>query len=258
MPSKLVTIIIPIYKLELSNTEQMSLKQCLKLLGDFDIVFAQPESLDTSSLNYNGKIRSEKFPDHYFKTVYGYNSLMLCDAFYKRFLDYKHMLVYQLDAFVFKNELLNWCNKNYDYIGAPWIASPNTVLRKILNVFESKRKKERRKIFFKVGNGGLSLRNISKSYIIAKQMKDEIAINLKRDKGDFYIMEDVFWSITVPKHYPDFIIPHYKEALGFAMDRKPALALKLNDNKLPFGCHGFEKPKVASFWKDILISNFKG
>lgn len=83
-----------------------------------------------------------------------------------------------------------------------------------------------------------------------------IAINLKRDKDDFYIMEDIFWSITVPKHYPDFKIPNYKEGLHFAMDRKPHLALALNNNILPFGCHGFEKPKVTEFWKPILAVKY--
>ena len=258
MQSKLVTIIIPIYKVNLSLTEQMSLNQCLKLLGDFDIVFVQPEDLDTTSINAEGRIRTEVFPNHYFKTVYGYNSLMLSDEFYKRFLDFKYMLVYQLDAFVFKNELKEWCDKGYDYIGAPWIASPNTLLKRVISIFDSKRKRERKKIFFKVGNGGFSLRNISKSYHIAQEMKNEIEANLKREKSDFYIMEDVFWSIAVPKQFPDFKIPDYKEALGFAMDRKPDLALKLNNNKLPFGCHGFDKPKVEAFWKEILTSNYKG
>ncbi|WP_111309529.1 DUF5672 family protein [Confluentibacter sediminis] len=258
MQENLVTIVIPICKVSLSETEQMSLNQCVKLLGDFDIVFAQPEKLDSSSIAFGGKIRTELFPDSYFENVYAYNSLMLSDAFYERFLDFKYMLVYQLDAFVFRNELEYWCNKGYDYIGAPWIASPNTVLKKILTLFYSQRKKERQKIFFKVGNGGFSLRNIYKSYKIAQDMKSDIEANLKRDKNDFYIMEDVFWSIIVPKHYPDFGIPEYKEALGFAMDRKPNLAFKLNKNRLPFGCHGFDKPKVKSFWKDILISNYLG
>lgn len=247
-----VTIVIPIYKINLSLSEQMSLNQCLKVLGAFDIVFVHPEDLDVTSLNSEGVIRSEAFPNHFFKTVYGYNRLMLSEEFYARFLDFKYMLIYQLDAFVFKNELQQWCERGYDYIGAPWIASPNTVLKKGLSIFDSEKKKERQKIFFKVGNGGFSLRNIAKSHQIAIEMKNEIEANLNREKSDVYIMEDVFWSIIVPKHYPDFKIPDYKEAVSFAMDRKPDLALKLNNNELPFGCHGIDKPKVKTFWDTIL------
>ena len=31
------------------------------------------------------------------------------------------MLIYQLDAFVFQDDLAYWCQQNYDYIGAPWL-----------------------------------------------------------------------------------------------------------------------------------------
>ena len=251
MHKDLVTVVIPIYRTNLSETEQMSLKQCLKTLGDYNIVFLQPESLDTSSINFN-KIKSEKFPNEYFKNVFGYNSLMLSEIFYERFLYSKYILIYQLDAFVFKDDLLMWCNKGYDYIGAPWIASPNTLSKRVISIFDSKRKKERSKIFFEVGNGGFSLRNTEKSYKIAKEFKNELSEKLKGGKMKFDIMEDVFWSITAPKHFPEFKIPKYKEALNFAMDRKPDLAMKLNSNDIPFGCHGFEKPKVKEFWEPIL------
>lgn len=248
----LVTVVIPIYKTNLVETEIMSFKQCLKVLGNYKIVFVQPENLDTSSLTNSNGIGVERFSENYFKTVFGYNSLLLSKDFYQRFLDSKYILIYQLDAFVFRDELQFWCDKNYDYIGAPWIASPNTILKKTISIFDSKKKKERSKIFFKVGNGGFSLRNTEKCFQISSELSEEIALNLQRDKDDFYIMEDVFWSITVPTYYSDFKIPDYKEALNFAMDRKPHLALKLNNNKLPFGCHGFEKPKVKDFWEEIL------
>jgi len=251
-----VTIVIPIYKSDISKTERMSLQQCFKVLRNYEIVFIHPEGLDVSSLNFGGKIKSETFPSKYFTNVLGYNSLMLFEKFYQRFLDSKYILIYQLDAFVFKDELLNWCMKDYDYIGAPWISSKNTVLKKVLHLFSSRKKKERQKIFFKVGNGGFSLRNVLKSYKITKELKNEIKVNLRRDKDDFYIMEDVFWSIVVPKHFSDFKIPDYKEALGFSMDRKPDIALKLNKNQLPFGCHGFDKPKVEQFWKPILEKSY--
>lgn len=252
MNTKLVTVVIPIYKTNLSVTEKVSLQQCVKILGEYDLVFAQPESLDSTVLNIEEKFRIEQFPDRYFKTLYGYNELMLSYEFYQRFSDKKYMLLYQLDAFVFRDELKEWCDKGYDYIGAPWIASKETFVKKVLMLFDSKKKKERSKIFFKVGNGGFSLRNIEKSIKITQELKELIKSNLLRDKKDFLIMEDIFWSLIVPKHYPDFKIPEYKEALGFAIDRKPAIALSLNNNELPFGCHGFDKPKVKDFWENIF------
>jgi len=51
MNKSLVKIVIPIYKTELTEDEKKSLNQCVSLLSEFPIVFAQPASLDTSSLN---------------------------------------------------------------------------------------------------------------------------------------------------------------------------------------------------------------
>jgi hypothetical protein len=56
------------------------------------------------------------------------------------------MLIYQLDAWVFKDDLMKWCNKGYDYIGAPW--------------FEDFGSYEKGKKLWRVGNGGFSLRKI--------------------------------------------------------------------------------------------------
>jgi hypothetical protein len=247
-----VVITIPLYQTNLRDFEIASLKQCLSVLGDFPISFVVPKNLDLTDFVKTYKLEKcsfETFNDDFFTSVLGYNRLMLSEQFYKRFTEYKHLLIYQLDAYVFKNELLDWCLKDYDYIGAPWIASQPSFIKNIEKLFHSKKKKERSKIFFKVGNGGLSLRNVQKHAEIAFEMQEEIAQMLSSNKDDFTVMEDVFWSIKVPEVYPDFNIPFYKEALGFAIDRKPELAFKLNKNQLPFGCHGFEKPKVKSFWK---------
>ena len=251
MTKQMVKIVIPIYKTTLLNFEIQSLNRCVEILGQHSIVFVHPESLDVSTINFDGRISSEKFPDHYFKSVFGYNRLMLTASFYERFSHSKFILIYQLDAYVFRDELLYWCSKDYDYIGAPWITTPNKGFKKVLSLFDSKKKKARSEIFYKVGNGGFSLRKVSSHIANANKLKSVIEQNLKSSEDDFRIMEDVFWS-SVPKFDPSFLIPDYKEGLQFAFDRKPELALKLNNNKLPFGCHGFEKPKVKRFWSRIM------
>ena len=62
------------------------------------------------------------FNDTYFESIYGYNQLMLNVEFYEAFSK-KYILIYQTDAFIFKDDLNYWCEKDYDYIGAPWIRS---------------------------------------------------------------------------------------------------------------------------------------
>ena len=48
-----------------------------------------------------------RFSDHWFHRVSTYNKLMLSLDFYVRFSAYGYLLVYQLDAWVFSDELDN-------------------------------------------------------------------------------------------------------------------------------------------------------
>lgn len=244
-----IAVVIPIYKMELLETEKTSLAQCRSILDKYDIIFACPKGFDP-----NGEItksKKEEFNIKYFKSLAGYNQLMLQSHFYERFLNYDYILIYQLDAFVFRDELEHWCAKDYDYIGAPWIASNNT-FSKLLKPFTSSRLKKREPIFYKVGNGGFSLRKTKTFFNISTELRDTINYHLEGKTEELYAIEDVFWSLKVPEYYPEFSIPDYKEAIKFAIDRKPAIALKMNNNKLPFGCHGITKPKVAKFWAPII------
>jgi hypothetical protein len=179
----------------------------------------------------------------------------LSNSFYERFLDCKYILIYQLDGLIFKDELKYWCDKNYDYIGAPWLVQPRGIIRTISNFFNPKFDENRKVIFNKVGNGGVSLRKVESFYKISKSLGDLIQRYLKKDEHFIYRTEDVFWSIRVSDFYPDFKIPDYKEAVRFSIDRKPKLAFQLNNQILPFACHGFTKPKVKNFWNEKLKQN---
>ena len=253
-----VAVVIPIYKNNFEQFEMTALEQCFKVLKNHPIIFFKPDSLLLKSDQFDFEnIPQISFPDSYFKSALTYNELMLSFNFYESFLDYKYILIYQLDAFVFKDDLIFWCNKNYDYVGAPWIASisnnPFTLLlNKISSIFDSKEKKERKKIFFKVGNGGFSLRKVASHYQISKENEKYIKELLISKRGTLDAIEDVFWSFKAIDFLPAFRIPDYKEALNFAIDRKPQLALKLNNNQVPFGCHGIDKPKVINFWKSYI------
>ncbi len=247
-----VCIVIPIYTTNLSHIEKISLEKCLDTLSNYDIIFAEPNSLNNASININNQILSEKFDDSYFKDILGYNKLLLSHEFYQRFSKYNYMLIHQLDCYVFSDRLLYWCNKNYDYIGAPWIASKNTKLKQLISQFDNYQKKRRARIFFNVGNGGFSLRKIKTFIDITKKHKDIIDTELSRDRKDYKLMEDVFWSFTAPKLSKDYKIPDYIKAIKFSIDRKPKLAMKINKGRLPFGCHGINKPKVIKFWESKI------
>jgi len=118
-----VCIVIPIYKAKINGFELESLKNTVSKLGSYDIFLCCPNSLntDTYDLYYNFQIK--RFDDSFFVGLNGYNRLCISEDFYKTFQKYKFMLIVQLDVWVFKDDLVQWINKDYDYIGAPWLLS---------------------------------------------------------------------------------------------------------------------------------------
>ena len=50
-----------------------------------------------------------------------YSDYVLSSEFYDTFKAYDYMLLYQLDAFVFEDRLMEFWELKYDYIGAPSI-----------------------------------------------------------------------------------------------------------------------------------------
>ena len=254
-------IIIPLYKAVLSPLETIALQQCRTILADYDLIFVKPDSLNLSSLNVElpSSSKAVSFNDDYFKSVYGYNNLMLSSEFYKQFLDYEYMLIYQLDAFVFKNELEKWCNSGYDYIGAPWLreeafeSSFKATKESIRSFFHRRFKiKDKhgmtdygRQLFNTVGNGGLSLRRVRKFYQLC--IDHQTLIDTYKNKTASTYNEDMFWSIEINRTTKRLVIPGYKQALLFSIETAPKRAMQLTKNKLPFGCHAWDKAR--DFWR---------
>jgi len=257
----MLNIIIPIYKNDFEDYEKTSLISIFKHFEKYKITFISPKSLNLNFLSEIEFIKNyniETFDDNFFKSIDGYNKLLLDPQFYKRFSNDEFILICQTDVFIFNNDIERWLNLDFDYVGAPWIASNRNFINKfldrlknIINKIKNKKVKNTERLF-KVGNGGFSLRKTQK-FIEISELE---ALNIKRfitDKPDSeYHIEDVFWSLYVTKIYPNFNIPNWKEALSFCIDRKPQLALKLNNNNLPMACHGFNKSKVKSYWKKYI------
>ena len=214
-----IVVVIPTYKEELSDFEKISFKQICSILKDYDRVFICPESLVIKYATDDTVSRIERFEDVYFADVSGYNTLMLSEKFYERFRDYTYILIAQLDAFIFEDSLLYFANLGYDYIGAPWIHGI-CYYRDVYHIIHY------------VGNGGLSLRKTAS--FISWLMKEKTAI--KDYIGE--INEDVL----IAAYGRDFlsIIP-FHEALQFAFDFDPKESYQLNNNRLPFGIHAWQR-----------------
>lgn len=252
---ELVTVVIPFYKKELSLLEQKALIQVNKVLSNYTITIIKPETLNLNHLlDEFPNFRFESFDDSFFRSIASYNRLMLSPVFYERFLNYNYILIYQLDAYVFKDDLLNWCNKEYDYIGAPW--PPKSIYRmfflKHLGSFirwykELNNKRSKQSLYYKIGNGGFSLRKVESHYKAAINYQDKINYYLEQPPSHFY-NEDVFWATEIP----EFIYPSSDEAVKFSFDKYPRYCLTINRGQLPFGCHAWYKKKNMKFWKPII------
>lgn len=250
-----VCVVVPMYKTDLNPYEKISFDQIYKMLSGFPITFIHPESIDLTHLsNAYPLVSYESFSNQYFQGISGYNSLMMSTDLYKRFSDYKYMLIAQLDTYIFKSNLLDFCQQGYDYIGAPWLKKEiyqNFIFSYLL---ERKKKKYNKKglhskqnLFDKIGNGGLSLRKIESHIDALERHKDRRDFYLSHPNTPLY-NEDVFFALEIP----EFKYPSVEVALQFSFDKYPKYCYKLTSNTLPFGCHGWNKWKWRKFWKDHI------
>ena len=230
---KEVAVVIPVYKIKPSDSELISFQQCLTVLGRYPFVLIAPLGFDSKVYDQiaGKKLSYVYFDKNYFSSTNAYSKLLLNKSFYKQFSSYTYILLYQLDAWVFKDELSSWCELDYDYIGAPWLEAPpiTSGKRPIINL--SNLLKNR------VGNGGFSLRKVE-SHI---RWSNWVSFLFKFIPKN----EDILWSLFVP-----FKKPSYIEALAFAFEMDPEKSFELNKNRLPFGCHAWEKHNPR-FWNKI-------
>jgi len=250
-----VKVVIPIYKTELGALEKISLERALDVLGHYPIVVAKPRSLNLQSLSsrYPSLIMMD-FDDEYFKGIAGYNRFMLSADFYSAFADTEYVLIYQLDAYVFEDKLAEWCDKGYDYVGAPWLKKPayrlpviSTYRRLQYWWMKVRNKPSKQDLYDKVGNGGFSLRKVSSFLRVIERQKEEVDFYANHERFHLF-NEDVFWATR-----PDgFRYPTALEAIQFSFDKYPAFCYRLNNRQLPFGCHAWYKRKMRGFWRRFI------
>jgi len=266
MHKDLVAIVVPCYKRELSPDERLSYRRIWSLYGHLPIILMVPEALDVSHfVAEQPSLRIERFS---FRTLRDYSQLLLNPAFYARFQQYRFILIHQLDAYVLRDELAEWCERGYDYIGAP-----------LFHDFEPAEPVGK---LWRVGNGGFSLRNVEAALHVLnsrrrfltpqqywKQTGDpaRFAAKLRRvlealSKATRWhndvrwatlcnFHEDVFWSVDAAHFWPRFKTADLKTGLQFAFDYAPAYCFEQNEGQLPFGCHAWPRYD-APFWRQYI------
>lgn len=223
--NKKVAVVIPNYRESLTSNEKISLEQVKRILRQYDIFFLLPNSL---RINYGcSEISEKRYSDKYFLSRRMYSRFMLSPELYKDFENYDYILVYQLDAFVFEDQLAYFCDLGYDYIGAPWIDG----------IYFKKDEKEK---MWHVGNGGFSLRRVKPFLKWTEQQSFEQYID--------FINEDL---LIAAYGGPLLNIAPVNVALSFSFETNCSRCLELTGGKLPFGCHAWEKYEFE-FWKPLI------
>ena len=252
--------------------EETSFRHVRHHLGSWHKYVLLPES---HAARYPGLI-PKVFPDRYFGSPRAHGALLLSEEFYRAFLDYEYILVYHLDALVFSDQMRYWCSLGYDYIGAPWLRSPDTP-----HITEEK-----------VGNGGFSLRRVrsfievlrSRRYFVEpeeywrryaartgpvirllntprKYLKRLAAFNDVRWHVRWALRggvhEDRFWAEYATYYHPGFRIAPVDVAMRFAFEAEPRRCFEKVGRQQPFGAHRWYKYDRA-FYEPWLLQQGPG
>ncbi len=245
-------VVIPVYKQEISHTELLSLMQCLSLFTDYRVCLVGPESLDYSCfLTISDQLQVEKFPDRYFVSLGAYSALLLAEEYYSRFAEHDYMLICQLDAFAFTNQLEYWCGKGYDYIGAPWrddsgnlsgVGNGGFSLRRIaacLQVLQSTSRENPEEYWDYLRQNTSTLQclvrypvKIIKHMGIGTDLKSFLRKYIRKE-----CPEDRFWGIHARRFLADFIVAPTEEAIRFSVEAGLEDCMDIYSETPPFGCH---------------------
>lgn len=253
--SKQVAIVVPIYRTELDATEMVALRALERHLGQYDRFVVHPISL-TPPAALDGLTPMPLSPRR-FRGIGAYSAMLMSPSFYRRFSDYRYILIYQTDCLVFRDALAGWCEAGFSYVGAPWLR---------------KDRDRKRRYYVAVGNGGLSLRHVQDHLRVLqaprlglpprsdqscrffhswRQGKRLLAHWLRSRlsrrpaahtiRRHFDQAEDMFWAYYAPLLDQDYRIAPVEAALRFARERSAEGDFPKTRDDLPFGAHGWHK-----------------
>lgn len=258
--SHTVVVLIFAHKPQLEPYEVIGLQQCFRILGRHPIRLVCPAHLDVSAYtDVVRDLRVDRIPAQWLASYRSYNRLKMLPFLYRRYARFEFLLTYELDAFVFRDELLDWCAEGWDYIGAPWFDGYDKALPHARPVG--------------VGNSGFSLRRIATMLRVSTSLRYRVAphelvgawrrreVSLMRliasltfrnnffgAFNDYRGQEDFFWCQIVPSRFGDVRIAPYERARHFAFEANPSRLFRECGEVLPFGCHKWNTYEPA-FWK---------
>lgn len=250
-------VIVPVHSAAPNELETFALRRCGEVLGSHPIRLVHPRGLNLSAYTLLlPQATAQPVPAHWMSSVRAYNRMLMSPEFFQLFTGYSHVLIHEPDALVIADELLYWCQQEYDFIGAPW--------------FKGYRAASPEAPFLAVGNSGFSLFCLQSVFLalgntrwmfrkeVAKQLIHKLAGKgspygygklakafgaggtLKGAAGVFLHNCDVFWSYTVPS-LVTFNVAPIEAAAAFSWEVNPRTCYEVIGRRLPFGLHKWWK-----------------
>jgi hypothetical protein len=258
---KRAIVVVPVFRPTFTDDERLSLRFLRENLPNQERVIIAPRGLALDGVD---DFRIIYFPARFFRSVYDYNRLMLSRRFYRTVADYEFILIYQLDALVFRDDLQRWCEAPYDYVGAPvfdrngagpWLGlNGGFSLRRVRACLRALEGIPVRSIRDTARSMPFMERNIllrfSKYFILhLHHLRVINAVPLLVLHSGYH--EDLFWSRFARLFNGTFRAAPLQEALEFAFEMNPARFFEENGRRLPFGCHAWRRWE-PEFWSQLL------
>jgi hypothetical protein len=234
-------VVVPTYQSTVSDEGRYALLQ-LRKLNIKNVTLVCPKQLDVDAYRLLlPDILVERFDAAHFQSLLTYNRLVSSVDFYQRFAErFDWLLMHQLDAFLLDDRIDHFTELGYSYFGAPWkdgVESPFFFLnRRIVKKWGAR---------FYVGNGGFSLRNISKTIHLLARKRNHITHQL--------FLEDIFFGYW-GTHDHDFKACPPNIAATFALETHPRY-WHAKSNALPMGIHAAMKWD-PDFYSPLLKSHY--
>ncbi len=197
----------------------------------------------------------------YFGSPAAVNKMGTDPAFYRMYQEFDYVLICHLDAWIFRDRLVHWMDKGYDFIGAPLFLPENDKVHFL----------QRMAPFG--GNGGLSLRRVASCIRVLETFQPSLSLRriaqavwfLARNRQwgfitilfrllrelsqdwrgaceKYNIYEDVFFTIIAPLCGNRISIPTSRTAMKFACEvNYPLFQKELFSLEPPLGIHGYDK-----------------
>lgn len=275
-PKKRVAVVVPLSnRPELSQDEKISLRHLCHFLGKYDKFLIVPPELE---MQVDG-FELARFSGKFFGSVAAHNRLLGSPEFYKRFSDYQYLFFYHLDSLAFSDQLSDWCEAGWDFIGppfihceqTPWVKEPRVgnggfALLKVesaLKVLYNRYRQRPHCYWFDLytRNGVFllpwirfleRLQNCFPASKLIQRILDEW--QQSEDPITYNRNNDTFWSTKACQFLPQFKVAPVEEGLRFAFEAAPRQCLEMNQGRLPFGCHAWGRYD-REFWTPHLLAS---